>query len=138
MRCSKIKRIVLYCIIISLFLIGCSSRTYEDGYNDGFNDARFELETEYEWYWDEGYCEGYSDGFDRIADSRSDAEYYACDRAVFHPEEALMIIDAYENNEPFWGDEKPPSQQDYMDAARSLYYFYEYYFNGEFVNYRDP
>lgn len=131
-------RRLFFALVMVLLLCGCSTHTYEDGYQDGFNDASFELETEYEWYLSESYREGYTDGYDRIKESRSAAEYYACDRAVYHPEEALMIIDAYENNEPFWNNGNPPSYQEYMDAARSLYYFYEYYFNGEFNEFEDP
>lgn len=131
------KKISVFLVIVFL-LSGCSTHTYEDGYKDGYSDAKFELEAEYELYLDERYLDGYSHGFDRVANSKSDAESYACDRSVYHPEEALMIIDAYESEEPYWRNGDPITQQDYSDAARSLYYFYEYYFNGEFSYFQDP
>lgn len=100
---------------------------YDSGYNDGLSIGR-----------EIGYDEGYADGYNTISLSRSDAENYACENSPYHPEDAVRIIDAFESNEPFWNDGKIPSQQDYIDAVHSLYYFYEYYFNGEFCNYCTP
>ena len=103
------------------------NRTYDSSYEAGLSIGK-----------DIGYEEGHSDGYATIRFSRSDAEHYACSNSLYHPEEAMMIIDAFENNEPFWSNGEAPSQQDYMDAVRSLYYFYEYFYNGDFSNYRDP
>lgn len=129
---------LIVAVIASLVLPACSTQTYEDGYREGYQDARFEIESEYDLYVAERYLEGYSDGYSRIKDSFSDAEYYACDHSVYHPEEAMWIIDTYESCEPYWRNGAPITEQEYMDAVKSLYYFYEYYFNGEFSHYQDP
>lgn len=60
------------------------------------------------------------------------------DRSEFSPEEAMMVIDSYENGTPFWNDGEPASEEDYQNAARTLYYFYQYYYNGEFSHYESP
>ena len=127
--------VILFCTFL---MSGCSDSSYDEGYSDGYEAARSEMEDEIAWYIQEQYNEGYYDGYDRIKDSRSDAESYACVRSGFSPEEALMVIDAYENGEPFWNNGDPPSEEEYQDAARTLYFFYKYYFDGEFSIYEDP
>lgn len=124
-----------------IFLSGCSSsygKGYTAGYSDGYNDARVEFNYDIESIIEEQYYTGYKDGYDRIAESRNAAEYYAMERSVFSPEEAMMIIDSYENGTPFWENGQSASEEDYQNAARTLYYFYEYYFDGEFSYYEFP
>lgn len=133
-----------YCalVILLFFLSGCSSSSYEKGYEagyrEGFSDAEVMFDYDMDSIIDEQYYAGYMRGYNRIDDSFSDAEIYALDRSEFSPEEAMMVIDSYENGTPFWNDEDPASEEDYQNAVRTLYYFYQYYFNGEFSHYENP
>ena len=99
---------------------------YQRGYEDGYDEGRYDG---YEDGYDEGYFYGYEDGYN---DSKSDivieAIFYAKEKGGWHPEEALMIIDAYRNKEPFYEDGSSPSKQDYYDAIDSLIYFFEFFY----------
>ena len=97
-------------------------RTYDTGYEEGKSIG-------YDIGYDDGYNMGYEEGKNLISESEDDATKYAKRFSEWHPEEAMMIIDAYENNEPFLGD-SPPSENDYRNAIQSLYHFYEYYYCG--------
>ena len=126
---SIILTIMTFCFVLT----SCSSKQkesndalYQDGYDAGY-DIGF----------DEGYNYGRVDGafFDRddnmaeIAyDLEDEAVHYVVDQGGWHPEEAWMIIDAYQNNEPFYKNGSPPSEQDYLAAIDSLIYFYEYFY----------
>lgn len=132
------KKLTTIFVFLGLFfLAGCSSVSYENGYQDGLNAAKNLFDSEVDFLLDEAYSEGYSDGFNRIGDSFSSAEYHAMNLSEYSAEEAMMIIDAYLNGTAFWGDE-PPSEQDCIDAAITLRYFYEYYFYGEYSVYQHP
>ena len=100
---------------------------YNDVYDEGYNDG-IEL----------GYNEGHHDGIyydweeniDEIGSYfEQEAVYYDKDNGGWHPEEAWEIIEAYQNNEPFYSDGSQPSKQDYMDAINSLIYFYDYFYS---------
>lgn len=132
------KHLLVVIFLVSVLLSGCKNNSYNSGFKEGYAAAKAEIGDQIDHQLEEIYLEGYSDGFAGIASSRTDAEYYAMDRSEFSPEEAMMIIDAYESNSPFWRNGDPPSYQDYANAARTLYHFYEYYFNGEFRHYQDP
>ena len=100
---------------------------YDNEYNSGYDDG-----------YDEGYDEGHYDGtyydWDDNIDElgryfEEEAVHYAKDQGGWHPEEAWMLIEAYRNNEPFYQDGSPPSEQDYIDAINSLIYFYDYFYS---------
>ena len=118
-------------ILSVLALIVCSScsgkiHSYEDGYDDGFRDGR----SEGEYY---GYEDGYEDGYEIGNENYREHGWWFEEQAVarareyssFHPVEAMEVIDAYENNKPIYGS--IPTEDDYNDAIKSLYYFYEYF-----------
>jgi hypothetical protein len=107
---------------------------YNDGYDEGYDEGY------YEGYY-EGYDEGHYDGIyydweenihEIAVELEYDAIHYAVENGGWHPEEAWMIIEAYQNNEPFYKDGSPPSKQDYFDAIDSLIYFYDYFYSARY------
>lgn len=132
---------ILAVLILILCLSACSKPTYEEGYEDGYSDAEFEVEYLMEaecqgWYdmgYSDGYYEGSNDGWvDNLEEIgrffEEDAVDFVREHCQWHPEEAVCIIEAYRNNEPFYENGSPPSRQDYLDAIDSLIYFYEYFY----------
>ena len=100
---------------------------YYEGYDVGYYDG-----------YDFGYGEGYSDGSDNgWIDNlegpgryfEEDARHYAREHSGWTPEEAWMLIEAYQNQEPWYKDGSLPSEQDYLDAINSLIYFYDYFYS---------
>ena len=90
-----------------------------DGYWAGY-DAGF----------DDGYLWGHDDGFSLISTAEWQAEDYAISKSGWHPEEAMAVIDAYENNEIFIENGVIPSEEDYKNAIQCLYHFYDYFYCG--------
>jgi hypothetical protein len=66
-----------------------------------------------------GFKEAYGEFYHAID---YEAVHYAKDNGGWHPEEAMCIIDAYENGEGY-------TEEEYREAVRSLYCFYEYFYN---------
>ena len=96
-----------------------SSSGYYTGYDEGYSEG-------YSKGYDEGYNEGYSEvmaHFENIIEY--DAIHYAREYSIFHPEEALCIIDDYENGEPV-------TEEDYNEAIESLYRYCEYLYYKEY------
>ena len=88
---------------------------YDEGHDDGYNDG-----------YNNGYDEGYSEAltyFESIIEY--DAIHYARENSDFHPEEALCIIDDYENGTPV-------TEEDYNEAIESLYRYCEYLYYKEY------
>ena len=92
--------------------------------------AYYDYDSEWDEGYDEGYSDGYDDGFDHIWIAVYEAEHYAGEQGGWHPEEAMMIIDCYENGEAFWENGAPPSKEEYKEAIQSLYSFYQYFYCG--------
>ncbi len=88
---------------------------YDAGWDAGFDEGRAE-----------GYYDGYKSGRSLIDAAVEEAVHYT---NGWHPEEAMMVIDCYENGEAFYEDGTPPSKEDYKEAIMSLYQFYEYFYN---------
>ena len=124
----KVAALVVVCFIVMCSLSACSKETYddayEDGYNDGYSDAEFEMEDRLQDWYDFGYDEGQMDG--HLLEE--EAIEYVREHCDFHPEEAMEVIEAYHDNKPFWGDDSPPSHEEYLEAIESLYLFYEYFY----------
>ena len=57
-----------------------------------------------------------------------DAEHYAREKSGWNPEEAMGIIEDFENQTAYYND-FIPSVDEYIEAVHSLYYFYEYYYS---------
>ena len=131
-------KIKIYSFLFSVFLVfsltSCFSQesytddsssvdlAYDDGYYDGYDDG----------YYD-GSEEGWYDNIDEIGwFFEEEAVHYAAEHGGWHPEEAWGLIEAYQNNEPFYEDGSPPSKQDYFDAIESLIYFYEYFYGKKY------
>lgn len=112
--------------IILCFLSACSMETYDDGYEDGYSDGYSDAEDE-EFF--DGYDIGYDDGKRDGSWLEEDAIDYVREHSDWHPEEAVEVIEAYQNNEPFWRDGSPPSYEEYLDAIDSLIYFYDYFYS---------
>ena len=123
----KLLRMFLVFSVCLSLLTACAeestySYSYEDGYEDGYNDGQAEG-------YDNGYWEGYSEAegdLDSIVGYN--ATQYASEYSGWHPDEAMCIIDAYENGECYYGN-TPVTTEDYKDAIASLYHFYEYFYN---------
>ena len=94
---------------------------YQRGYDAGYEDGHWEG---YDNGYDEGYYDGERDG-EWLVDK---AIFYAGEKGGWHPEEAWMIIEAYRNKEPLYGD-SIPSEQDYEDAVNSLIFFFDYFYS---------
>lgn len=93
---------------------------YEKGKEEGYKEG---IES--------GYETGYEDGSmsdDAVFFAEEEATRYARENSDWHPEEAIEIIDAYQNGDPFYEDNSPPSEQDYVDAVDSIVAFYEYFY----------
>ena len=127
--------------IIALFafsvcLLSCSHKgSYEDGYADGYSDAKSEMQYLMEEEFLDGYDIGYDDGYRKAEEEYDDygwleheAIHYARKYSEWSPEEAMSVIEAYQNKEPFWQDGSPPSHDEYLDAIESLFRFYEYFY----------
>lgn len=126
-------------IVTGCLLLSCSSEpTYEDGFDDGYDEGYFDAINEYEDDYSRGYADGYIEGKSDIdADEiiyyiTREAEKYAGRESGWHPEDAWCLIEAYQNNEPFYEDGSMPSYQDYLDAINSIIYFYEYFYGGHY------
>lgn len=125
---------------LSICLLSCSQgRTYEDGYEDGYADGYSTAESDMQYLMEEefldGYDIGYDDGYREAEDEYNDygwledeAIHYVREYSEWSPEEAMSVIEAYQNNEPFWQDGSPPSREEYLDAIESLIRFYEYFY----------
>ena len=122
------KTIIILVLALSLTLVACDAKTYDEGYSDGYADAKADMAYQLEEEFFDGYDIGYEDGERDGRWLEEDAVEFVREHCEWHPEEALEVIDAYQNNKPFWQDGSPPSNQDYLDAINSLAYFYEYFY----------
>lgn len=93
-----------------------SDSEWEEGYDEGYSEGRWE-----------GYHEGYDDGFDCIWFAVEAAEDYAkeCWTCL---DEALGVIDYYENGKPLYGEDSPPTEEEYNEAIQFLYHFCQYFY----------
>jgi hypothetical protein len=146
------KRFIAVAVLFTLIicLLSCSYKgTYEEGYSDGYGDGYSDAESdmqyaiEYEFF--DGYDTGYSHGYDEGSHDgwienieeigwyfEDEAEYYALQHSGWIPEEAWMVIEAYQNNEPLPDESSVPSTQDYLAAIDSLIYFYDYFYSARY------
>lgn len=138
------------CLAIVVTMSSCNySESYQDaydsgyacGYDDGWVDGA--TDSDLQWFsyvddvraeeYDSGFSEGYRAGFNSFAWlAEDDAVDYAKSHGGWHPEEAWMIIEAYQNNAPFYSDDSLPSEQDYLDAIQSLIFFYDYFYSAKY------
>lgn len=128
---------IALCLVLAFCLPSCERKNttndeyygdYHDGYVDGYDDAVSENDIY------EAYREGYNDAYSRFEDGvLSDAIDYVKKYSEWHPEEALCIIDAYESGELAFG-QMIVSEEDYKEAIKSLYHYYEYYYNSCFYD----
>ena len=124
------KRIFIFtlAVVAVLSLTACSSYgSYNDGYAEGYADGVYDGYIQGEDY-DTWYEAGYSDGRMDGSVLEEKAIRYAREYSEWSPEEAMDVIDAYQNNQPFWQDGSSPTHEDYMEAIESLYRFYEYFY----------
>lgn len=133
-------------ITLSLLLCSLSACTqgayessYQEGYSDGYSAAEIEMEYLLEEEFLEGYDLGYEEGYWDAKQEYSDyweleqeAIHYAREYSEWSPEEAWMVIEAYQNNEPFHVDGSSPSKEEYLDAIDSLIYFYDYFYSRKY------
>ena len=113
---------ITLCVVLIFCLSSCrTQKTNEDGYGDG--NTSYHSRHSGEMY-QEGYNEAYRDFVYDII--QYEAVRYAVEHGGWHPEEAMAIIDAYENGQSYYGT---ITEKDYKDAVRSLYCYYEYFYN---------
>lgn len=128
--------VAIFVVLVSLS--SCNLKPYRDDYEEGYDDGYY---CGLDKGWDLGYDEGHSDGYDEGSKDgwidyieepgcyfEWDASHHAKEQTGWHPEEARMIIDAYQNSEPFWEDGSPPTQKEYIEAIDTLICFYEYFY----------
>lgn len=129
-----------HCAILSVIaiLLCCLSSC---GKSDYARDREAKEEAIYQRGYEDGYDEGYFDGSDdgwmyNIEEPgrylEEEAVDYARKQSGWTPEEAWMLIDAYQNQEPWYEDGSVPSEQDYLDAINSLIYFYDYFYSKKY------
>ena len=134
--------IIFYIGVLAFYIVtvasSCNKHTvpevddsYYDGYGEGYDEGYEEgLVYGYDCGHDDGVYYDWDDNIGEIGRYFEDeAVYYAKDQSGWRPEEAWMLIEAYQNNEPFYQDGSPPSEQDYIDAIDSLMYFYDYFYS---------
>lgn len=136
-------------ILIPCILMSCQESAYNDAYEDGYNDAVELYGSDYDIGYENGYDIGYEDGYDDGHEEgikndwteniveiaryfEVEAVHYVGENANWHPEEALTVIESYQNNESFYSDGSTPSEQDFLDAIESLIYFYRYFYDGAY------
>lgn len=104
---------------------------YSDGYNEGYDEGYDEgLEIGYDYGHDDGIYYDWEENIDEIGwYFEEEAIDYAIENGGWHPEEAWMVIEAYQNNASFYQNGSPPTKQDYLDAINSLIYFYDYFYS---------
>ena len=124
------KKLLAALLLLSLFFVSsCSNNvhTYKDGYDDGYEDGLHNGRYA-------GYEDGYEDGYEAGSENYKEHGWWFEEQAVdhareyseWHPEEAMEVIDAYENGKPVYGS--VPTLDEYRDAVKSLYYFYDYFY----------
>ena len=122
---KRLKILLLLVLCVSLTAC-CEESEYENGYDDGYRDAKAELsEYGYEMY-QKGYDEAYTKFVDEII--YHEAVRYARGFSDWHPEEAMGIIECYERGDHYYGG-TPITEEDYLQAVKSLYYYYAYFYN---------
>ncbi len=120
------------CMLFTISLFSCekqetSNDDYNEGYDAGYEDGLDEGYDEGHW---EGYKEGYGEAYCRFEEiALLDASRYAEEYGGWHPEEAMDIIDAYESGGLAFGY-MTVTEEDYKKASKSLYLYYEYFYNG--------
>ena len=127
---------VLVSLASVICLVSCGNiRSYddgfEDGYDDGYSDAVLKMEKKFSYWYDEGYWEGSREGWIDYLEKpgrylEEEAVHYAREYSQWHPEEAMAIIQSYQNKEPL--DGAIPTYEEYIDAIESLLRFYEYFY----------
>ena len=128
---KKVISFILLSASLLLCLSSCNDRgavygnyneEYDDGYEAGFDEGYGE------GLW-EGYKEGYSEAYYRFEESAlHDAVHYAEDYSGWHPEEAMYIIEAYENGDLAFGY-MTVTEKDYKNAVQSLCLYYQYFYD---------
>ena len=131
---------ILAFFTFAVCMLSCSYKgNYEDGYANGYIDGYSDAESEMQYLLEEEFLDGYDIGYDDgYWEAEHEYNYYGWleDEAVHYarkysewsPEEAMWVIEAYQNKEPFWQDGSPPSHEEYLDAIESLIRFYEYFY----------
>ena len=113
------------------FLTSCEvAKTYEDGYYEGFDDGYFDASMEYDGHSFEMYAKGYDESYGDFVEGVIEykAIRYVREGSEWHPEEAMCIIDCYEKGLNYCGN-YPITEKDYKEAVKSLYRYYEYFYN---------
>lgn len=122
---KKIISLIAVLALTVICLTACGLEPYKSDYDEG-----------YDYGYDYGYERGYEDGYEegKLDGSVLEEEgiHYAREHSGWSPEEAMYIIDAYQNDKPFWKDGSPPSHKDYLEAIESLIYFYDYFFSAKY------
>ena len=131
---------IIAVVLLSCSLSACEQEGYEAGYEAGYSDGYSDAEIEMEYLLDEEFLDGYDWGYDdgyweaekeygKYRWLEEDAMHYAREQTGWDLESACMLIEAYQNNEPFYVDGSCPSEKDYLDAIETLICFYDYFFS---------
>lgn len=143
----KIRIPVLFAVL-SIFLTACSNGNYDRGYQEGYAagysagsaDTRLEIEDDYARGYEDAlsevgsqaYPEGLSEtDLETILGVIRDAEIYASENSENDTETAMDIVQSYLNNRPNYFGEWSTSQ-DFEEAAKTLYYFFEYFYGSHY------
>ena len=110
-------------------------RNYDNGYEEG---KEIGYDIGYEAGYDAGYDAGRDTGYEYAIENcmyddeiiwriGEDASGEAQKISGWSPEEAVWIIEAYQNRDAMHQDCAPPSYEDYLDALKCLIEFYYYF-----------
>lgn len=139
-------KILSILLVICLVLLGISISMTKD-YAQQITDLSDELDMVRGESYDEGYKNGYDVGYEDGFEARSEdtwensqsilyameeALHYARDNSGWHPEEAVDLIEAYQQQLPYYENGNPPTRQDYLAAVQSLQDFFEYFYSGKY------
>ena len=93
-----------------------SDHYYWEGYEDGRDSG-----------YDEGYAEGYAEAQSHFYETVNYyAVHYAREHSKWHPEEAMCIIEAYENGVSYGST--TVTETEYKEAVESLYHYSQYFY----------
>ena len=109
---------IIFCCTSTPLNSNDSGEDYTEEYDAGFHDG-----------YDFGYDEGFDAAYSRFESAvNHDAIFFVNETCEWHPEEAVCIIEAYENGEGYYGDYQI-TEKDYKDAVESLCRYYGYFYS---------
>lgn len=126
--------LIFIAAVVAAIIFCCTSTPSKSDESEEYSDDyTVEYDKGFDAGYDFGYDFGYDEGFDAAysdfenAVSR-DAIFFVRETCEWHPEEAVCIIESYENGEEYYGNYQI-TEKDYKDAVESLCRYYDYFYS---------